>query len=167
MSPVRPPGPPGSRRLSIRNQQRDCPIDPARLRSLVRCHLEAQLELNEYDLAIHLLAESRMARMNEAHLGHAGSTDVITFDYAGHDRRGLHGELLICPAVARAQARTYRTTWQQEIARYILHGILHLRGFDDRTAAQRRVMKREEDRLLRGLARRQPLRRLHRSKAAA
>jgi probable rRNA maturation factor len=74
----------------------------------------------------------------------------------------LHGELFICLDDAVAQAREFRTTWQAELARYVIHGVLHLRGFDDTTPAARRKMKRAENALLRGLARRLALARLAR-----
>ena len=54
---------------------------------------------------------------------------------------------------AIAQARRFRSTWQSELVRYLIHGILHLRGFDDLRHSDRRKMKREESRLLRLLAR--------------
>ena len=89
-----------------------------------------------------------MAQVNQTHLHHQGPTDIITFDYTDPGQQQLLGELLVCPAVAIQQARDYGTTWEEEVLRYLLHGILHLRGYDDRTPATRRVMKREEDRLL-------------------
>ena len=45
----------------------------------------------------------------------------------------------------------FGTSWQQELIRYLVHGILHLLGFDDQQPAQRRTMKREENRLVRHL----------------
>ena len=135
--------------LTLRNQQHDCRIDPRALRTLVRTHLEIQLGLASYDIAIHLVSSRRMATINQKHLHHEGPTDVITFDYRQPHRDGLHGELLICPAVALSQAREHRTSPESEIARYIIHGILHLQGYDDRSPDARRVMKREENRRLR------------------
>jgi probable rRNA maturation factor len=49
------------------------------------------------------------------------------------------------------QAREFSTTWQEEVARYIVHGVLHLRGYDDLVPEKRKVMKREENRLVRRL----------------
>jgi len=66
----------------------------------------------------------------------------------------LHGELFICIDDAVAQARPFRTTWQSEIVRYVVHGILHLQGFDDSTPDARRKMKRQENHLMRALAKR-------------
>lgn len=137
--------------LILRNQQRACRINLPRLRSGVRFHLDEQLGLTAYDIAIHFVSSARMAEVNQTHLKHEGPTDVITFDYREHRGDPLHGELLICPAVAVAQAQDHDTSWQCELLRYIIHGILHLQGFDDLSASDRRVMKREENRRLTAL----------------
>jgi len=76
--------------------------------------------------------------------------------------RALRGEVFICMDEALLQARRYRTSWQAELVRYIVHGVLHLCGFDDHCTPDRRRMKRAEDRLLRQLAARFPLSRLAR-----
>jgi rRNA maturation RNase YbeY len=93
-----------------------------------------------------------MTRINETRLRHAGSTDVITFDY-GEPKGPLAGEIFVCVEEALVQARRFRATWQEELVRYIVHGVLHLRGYDDLGTAARRRMKREEGRLLRKLSR--------------
>jgi probable rRNA maturation factor len=66
----------------------------------------------------------------------------------------LHGELFICPAVAVAQAREFGTDWRSELVRYVIHGLLHLLGHDDRQPAARRRMKQAEGRRLRDISRR-------------
>jgi probable rRNA maturation factor len=124
-------------------------------------------------LAIHLVGELEILRLNEAFLGHRGPTDVITFGYgsdsdfgvpflpAGFDDAGWTsdsgpsqiGEIFICTKIAREQAKRYQTSWQNELVRYLVHGLLHLCGHDDQKATARRHMKRDENRLLRRLAR--------------
>lgn len=143
------PGAP-ARSLVIRNTQRDCAVDTRHLRRVLRHLLELELEARHYDLAVHLVSSDTMAAANLRHLGHKGPTDVITFDYSGQPGV-FHGELLICTAVARQQAKEFDTHWTAEIVRYAVHGLLHLLGDDDRTTALRRRMKREEDRLMRAL----------------
>jgi rRNA maturation RNase YbeY len=64
----------------------------------------------------------------------------------------LHGEIFVCLEDAVAQARQFGVTWQDELARYVVHGLLHLLGHDDLDSAARRRMKREENRLVRELA---------------
>ena len=152
--------PDAPRNLVLRNRQRVRRVDTRRLRRLARRLLEELLHRQTYDLGIFLVAAPEMARVNETFLGHAGSTDVITFDYNDSARpEVLAGELFICLDDAVTQAREFHTTWQSELARYVVHGVLHLSGYDDLTAPERRRMKREEDRLVSSLAERgNPLR---------
>ncbi len=140
------------KQLSVRNQQRRYPVATREARTAAKVLMDELLELESYDLSILFVNESRMAQLNKTHLQHEGPTDIITFDYCTLTL--LHGELVICPAVASKHAQQYSATLGRELARYIIHGVLHLRGFDDQTPAARRKMKREENRLLQKLARR-------------
>jgi len=110
--------------------------------------VEQELSVSDYELGFHFVEAPEMARVNEQFLQHHGSTDVITFDHGSTAER-LHGEIFISIPDAVKQAREFRTTWQSEVVRYIVHGLLHLRGYDDLKPANRREMKREENRLLR------------------
>jgi probable rRNA maturation factor len=91
-----------------------------------------------------LVDRARMAEVHGAFLGDATETDVITFPY---------GEILVCPAVAREQAGDYGLGVEHEVLLYALHGLLHLAGFDDTTAAAAREMERAQGRLLKRLLR--------------
>jgi probable rRNA maturation factor len=64
----------------------------------------------------------------------------------------LHGEIFICIDEAVSQARRFHNAWQSELVRYVVHGVLHLLGFDDRNSRARRLMKVAEDDLVRKLA---------------
>lgn len=66
----------------------------------------------------------------------------------------LHGEIVACLDEAVCQARRFHTTWQSELVRYVVHGVLHLLGYDDQDNRARRRMKAAEDALVRRLARR-------------
>jgi rRNA maturation RNase YbeY len=102
-------------------------------------------------------------RLNEKFLQHRGSTDVITFDYGDASEPDLlSGEIFVCLDEAVKQARRFRTSWQSELVRYVVHGILHLCGYDDRKPRARRTMKREEDRLVKQLTARFAVRQLGR-----
>lgn len=105
-----------------------------------------------YDIALSFLGPRVMGLVNQQFLGHGGPTDVITFDYrelAGSD--AIRAEILICPAFAWTQAKMFGTTPGDELARYWVHGLLHLLGFDDGQTANRRLMKQEEERWMRRL----------------
>jgi len=133
--------------------------------------LLAELKVENAEIGINLVAAREMALINETFLKHEGSTDVITFDYGvgqasrlshfknkkNGDRRDacptLNGELFICMDEAILQAKQFKTNWQSEIVRYVVHGVLHLLGHGDLKPDLRRKMKLEENRLLRGLSR--------------
>ena len=145
------------KQLQLRNRQRGARINNKLLRSIITELIENLLGLNDYQLAIHLVSAPAMAHLNEQYLDHEGPTDVITFDLregynlAEAKSADLAGEIYICIAEAKKQAREFRTTWQEELVRYVAHGILHLRGHDDLQPAKRKLMKREENRLVRQL----------------
>jgi len=147
-----------SGRLCLRNRQRLRSIDLPLLRRIISALLEDLLPTRHFDLAIHLVRAPEITRLNETFLHHEGATDVITFDYTEQEQ--LHGEIFICIDDAVKQARQFRTTWQSELVRYLTHGVLHTVGYDDLTPADRCVMKREENRLLRMLSRQFCLRHL-------
>lgn len=155
--------------LTLRNLQRTTSINLPLLRRVVRTFLQDLLRAQDFELGIQLVNRDEMTRLNETFLRHKGATDVMAFDYAENaapgvsGRRGaptLHGEVFVCLEEAVRQARQFRTTWQSELVRYIIHGVLHLCGYDDRRTAQRRQMKRVENRLLRQLGDNYDLRQL-------
>ena len=159
--------------LVLRNRQRVRAVDLPWLRRIALALLADDLLQAEFQLGVHLIEAREMMRLNEEFLHHAGSTDVITFDYADHrsclppPAAAVHGEIFICVDEAVAQARRFQTSWQSEIVRYLVHGALHLRGHDDQSPTDRRSMKREENRLLRRLAHRFALSRLARRRKVA
>jgi len=152
--------------VSIANRQQTRAIDLRMLRRIVHTLLSELFQTGHAEVGISLVASPAMTRLNETFLRHAGSTDVITFDYSSYESRitnhesRLHGEIFVCVDEAVIQARRFRTSWQSELVRYIVHGVLHLLGFDDARPVVRQGMKSEENRLLRGLKRRFPLTRL-------
>jgi rRNA maturation RNase YbeY len=142
-----------STRLTVRNRQRTRSLNAGRLRQVAWVLLSDLLPIPNFDLGINLVDAEAMAGLNEHFLRHQGATDVLAFDYGEPNRRDwLHAEIFVCVDEAVREARCFRTTWQEELVRYLIHGVLHLRGYKDHHRAQRRRMKQEEDRLLRALA---------------
>ena len=140
------------KRIRVRNQQRQVSVVSKEIRKVATILMDELRETNEYDLTIVFVNETRMAKINLKYLRHEGTTDIITFDYTTPTL--LHGELIICPAVANEHAAQYQVTLGHEIARNIVHGVLHLLGYDDGQTIARNKMKIEEERLLKILTRR-------------
>jgi probable rRNA maturation factor len=100
------------------------------------------------EIHIALLNDSRIAESNWRFLKHKGPTDIITFDYQNGS-----AELLISLDTARKSAAEYAKTLDEELTLYIVHGILHLAGFDDKTPRKRVQMRKEEEFVLNRLDR--------------
>ena len=157
--------------LALRNRQRDRRLNLPFLRRVLRHVLAEEFPGGGHELGFHFISAKEMDRVNWQFLQHEGSTDVITFDHssAEHGTRNtetaLQGEAFICVADAVKQAREFKTSWQSEVVRYAVHALLHLCGYDDLQPAKRRVMKREENRLMRKLGQHFNLRSLEKKPA--
>ena len=102
-----------------------------------------------HTLSLAIVNDAQMSRLHKEYLGIPGPTDVLTFEL-DHDAKGrvVAGEVIICLPEAKRQARQRGSTVEKELLLYALHGMLHLSGFDDRTAAGYRAMHRKEDQIL-------------------
>jgi|ETNmetMinimDraft_29_1059903.scaffolds.fasta_scaffold00494_3 rRNA maturation RNase YbeY len=143
--------------LTVRSRQKSHLIDSWMVRRLAKWTLEITepgdiSELFEHELGVFIIGSEEMARLNYSSLKHEGATDVITLDYgepASIPKCGpILGDLFICPTVAEENAKDYGTSCSHEVARYLIHGILHLRGYDDGKMATRKAMKQEENLLM-------------------
>ncbi|MDW8262200.1 MAG: rRNA maturation RNase YbeY [Phycisphaerales bacterium] len=102
------------------------------------------------DLSIALVDSRTMSRLHARYLGLPGPTDVLTFPLErGARNRVTSGEIIICVPFARRQARLRGHSLRSEILLYVLHGLLHLAGYDDRTRDAFDRMHRTEDMILR------------------
>jgi probable rRNA maturation factor len=116
-------------------------------RYLFKAHQILRPPLHSMSLA--LVGDATMTKLHKQYLGIAGPTDVLTFEL-DHDDRGrvTAGEVVVCVPEARRRAKKLGSTVERELLLYALHGMLHLAGFDDRTAAGFRQMHRREDDIL-------------------
>lgn len=146
----------------IANRQRAKKINQSLLKKITG-ELFSELKISEAELGIHFVGAKEMAQVNWQYLQHEGSTDVITFDHREESSRiphpalKIHGELFLCVDDAVSQAKQFKTNWHSELVRYIVHGVLHLLGYDDLQPELKRKMKREENRLVRLLAKKFPI----------
>jgi probable rRNA maturation factor len=128
------------------------PVVGARYVAFIRPHLlnaHAILRPALRHLSLALVNDRKMSRLHEQFLNIPGPTDVLTFEL-DHDAGGrvTAGEVVVCVPEARRQATQRGSTVEKELLLYALHGMLHLCGFDDRTAAGYRRMHAKEDQVL-------------------
>lgn len=90
--------------------------------------------------------DEKILEVNRQYLQHDYYTDIITFDYCEGDR--LSGDLFISLDTVRSNAEEQGTTYEEELYRVIIHGVLHLCGIDDKAPGARAVMEAEENKAL-------------------
>jgi probable rRNA maturation factor len=108
------------------------------------------LRKRDAELNIMFVSNRKMRAMNKRYLGRDSATDVLAFcpgRDGSIDKRFL-GDIMISSDMAENNRKVFGTGFDEEIALYVIHGILHLAGYEDKTKEERRVMKRIEDGLV-------------------
>ena len=94
-------------------------------------------------ISIIFCSDNYILDVNQKYLQHDYFTDIITFDYCEGDR--LSGDLFISVDTVKENALEYGTEFQEELHRVIVHGILHLIGYDDHSPEDIEVMRKKEN----------------------
>ncbi|HKL31857.1 MAG TPA: rRNA maturation RNase YbeY [Tangfeifania sp.] len=95
------------------------------------------------DISVIFCSDRYLLEMNKKHLNHDYFTDIITFNYVEDDV--ISGDLFISADRIRENAGKFNVTFHEELYRVILHGILHLVGYNDKTSEEKKVMKDKEN----------------------
>ncbi len=120
-------------------------IDKRLVHSLI-AKLSQELGFKLDSLNINFVDADYLLKINKEYLKHNYHTDIITFNYSGNNKI-LEGEIFISINEAISNSLKYNVTLGSEIVRLIVHGILHLVGFDDKESKDKRRMKKEENML--------------------
>jgi probable rRNA maturation factor len=124
-------------RIDIANRQDRVAVPKALLRRAARTVLGDEACPGEISIAV--LDDTETERLNRRFLGHEGPTDVISFCYS-EPGEALSGEVIVNAECAERDADRRGHEARDELLLYLVHGLLHLVGYDDHTPAQRRVM---------------------------
>lgn len=95
-------------------------------------------------LSIIFCSDNFLLEINQRHLNHDYYTDVITFEFY-NQQNFLSGEVYISVERIKENAKVFLSSYQIELRRVIIHGVLHLCGFNDKTTKQRKLMRIKED----------------------
>jgi probable rRNA maturation factor len=135
--------------VTVHNLQRKITVNVAELEKFTGNAVKHSLQLQKgkqtdlrksREVSVWLISDRRMALLHRKFLGQSGPTDVLTFQ---------HGEIFISVETARCHARAFGNSLMRELKLYIVHGLLHLHGFEDRTQAEARKMKTAQEKILR------------------
>ena len=109
--------------------------------------IRRELNFKISSLIINLVSSKQITQINKRYLKHNYSTDIITFDYS-KEKKNLDAEIYISTGDAEYNSKKYEVSFHEEVIRLIIHGILHLTGYDDKKRQGRILMKKKEDLLL-------------------
>lgn len=138
--------------VDIRNRQREVrfSVDSNTLQGIVQAVLDSQQQ-KASQVGIHFLSDRATRLLHKQFFSDPSSTDCMSFpiDQVPDSTKYRHlGDVIVCPATAFSCAQGNAAVFWEELTLYIVHGLLHLLGYDDTTTKKRAVMRREEQRAL-------------------
>lgn len=147
----------GSVRAEGRDRAGRPPVDVARWCALAVAALEAE-GVGSGQVDLHFVTCDEIAGLNQEHLGGSGPTDVVSFPYEDDPRAAASlggavpvlGDIVICAEVARAQAPDHAGTFEDELALLVVHGVLHVLGWDHAEPDEATAMQHREAEVLAG-----------------
>lgn len=138
--------------IQIKNQQKDIPIQISQAKSVVREVLTFEKSSCE-EVAVTFVGTKKISKLHEVYFNDPSPTDCISFpmDSDGADGSFVLGDVFVCPQkaidfVAENEGEAY-----DEITLYVIHGLLHLLGYDDIDPKDRRAMRAAEKRHMKNL----------------
>jgi probable rRNA maturation factor len=128
--------------IHVMSEQAALPVDASRIRRAVRRVL-SDAGIRRGVVSVAVVDDATIRRLNARHLGHDEATDVLSFVL---ERTGdaLEGEIVVSAQTAAAQAPRFDSDAAGELLLYVIHGALHLVGYDDSSEAPRAQMQERE-----------------------
>jgi probable rRNA maturation factor len=142
----------------VANEQSDVSVDERRLISLMRMAAIEEGVDPRAEVTVLLVERPAMASLKEKWLGEPGATDVLAFpmdEQVPDDEPYVLGDIVICPDVAREQATATGDKVTDEVDLLVVHGFLHLLGYDHVRPQDARSMRHRERKILGEFYRRQ------------
>jgi probable rRNA maturation factor len=130
-------------RVAIADRQDHIKPDRRMLRRLVREVLTGE-RVHDAEISLALVDDATIRELHRRYLHQDTATDVLSFALSSPDAPPLHGEIVISTPTAQAAARRLGRTTASELYLYVIHGLLHLCGYDDQLSKDRRRMRIRE-----------------------
>lgn len=146
-------------KIKIKNSQRKIPISEKKIAYLAKKVLRIK-GIKKAELGILFAGSYRIRALNKKFRKVDRATDVLAFNMREVGKADIDlypeilGDIIICPEVARRFSKIYRTSLEDEIQLCLVHGLLHLLGYDDSTPKKRAIMEREQVKILKRIAKR-------------
>ncbi len=115
---------------------------------LLAQHVWNAYQKEKCDVSMNFVSKEEIVALNKSWFKKLAPTDVISFNLGESPDKKILGDVYICPEIAQENAEKYHCTLEEELARLVIHGMLHLLGFEDATLAQKAEMRTLEDSFL-------------------
>src|SRR5437588_7134206 len=135
-------------KISIATPQETVAVDRGRMREVARAVLDGE-GIADYEITLAFVDNPTIHQLNKRYLDHDEPTDVLSFPMSRPGSKQLIGELVIGAEVAQAEAASRGHDVQAELALYVIHGLLHLCGYGDKSLAEAQEMRERERHCLR------------------
>ena len=130
-------------RLHIRNFQKKLPLDRKRVTRIVQTVCSKEIACLECQITICFVTDQAIQKLNSRFHGRDIPTDVLAFSL-GDDPKSIIADIIVSADTAVSQSKEYKTSPSREMCLYVIHGLLHIAGFNDLTKADREGMRRKE-----------------------
>lgn len=132
--------------VNVTNSQDIVTINPKQIESIVTCILDSrQVACDE--ISIHCVSMEDISKLHEEYFDDPSPTDCITFPIDDKEEDTFYkvlGDVFVCPEVALTYSQTHIVSFEEELTLYIVHGLLHLLGYDDIEEQEKLQMRAEE-----------------------
>lgn len=135
--------------VNICQTQKQYKLQPDRTKRIVNAFFHFY-KLSHDEVFIHFVTKGQIGKIHADYFNDPSPTDCISFPMDTDEEIGYKvlGEVFVCPAVAKEYAKTQNIDFQEEVDLYVVHGLLHLIGFDDLTNRDRKIMRQEETKFM-------------------
>lgn len=145
----------GGLKITIKNLQKKIPINPKNIKKAFLAVLSQEGIRKSGEITVCFVKDRKIKELNLRYLGENNPTDVIAFDVTEKNKESkqdILADIVISTDRVVANARIFNTTASYELYLYVIHGMLHLLGYNDRTARQRKVMASKASRIMSALS---------------
>ncbi|HNW39439.1 MAG TPA: rRNA maturation RNase YbeY [Candidatus Omnitrophota bacterium] len=131
--------------ITFWNLQKRVPLKTGKIKKLIRKVLQGERVKKTGWINLCFVDNLQIKKFNAKYHHTKSPTDVLAFDSSDKKEKGvLRADIMISTQVALKQAADFKTTVDYEISLYVVHGILHILGYDDRSRLQTKLMRKKE-----------------------
>jgi probable rRNA maturation factor len=132
-------------KITLQNLQKYVPVSTGKIKKLILKILKGQKIKKSGWINICFVDDRQIKKFNARFHKTKSSTDVLAFNLSDKKEKNIIlADIMISAQTALKQAASFKTTPDYELSLYVVHGILHILGYNDRTGSQRKLMRKKE-----------------------